>query len=100
MRSVTYCTFGNSYYLKNTEGRAQMPEEGITARRPTVVEVTKNVGLIGELGAFSPGLRSLRENRERSRRSLRSEFGGFPLLQQGELDFSPAEKRFLSEGGL
>jgi hypothetical protein len=26
------------------------------------------------------------------------EFGGSPLLQQGELDFSPAEKRFLSEG--
>jgi hypothetical protein len=24
--------------------------------------------------------------------------GGSPLLQQGELDFSPAEKRFLKDG--
>ena len=32
--------------------------------------------------------------------AIRPEFGGSPLLQQGELDFSPAEKRFLSQGGL
>jgi hypothetical protein len=27
-----------------------------------------------------------------------SGFGGSPLLQQGELDFSPAEKPFIFEG--
>jgi hypothetical protein len=46
-------------------------------RRPTLFEVTQNVRLIGELGAFSPGLKSLRENLERS-----PDFGGSPLLQQ------------------
>jgi hypothetical protein len=29
---------------------------------------------------------------------IHPEFGGSPLLQQGELDFSPAEKRFIAKG--
>ncbi len=31
---------------------------------------------------------------------LHPDFGGSPLLQQGELDFSPAKKDFISQDGL
>jgi len=41
------------------------------------------------------GLKSVRENLK-SRRSP-PEFGGSPPLQQGALDFSPAETRFISQ---
>ena len=45
-------------------------------------------------GLKNLGLKSLREDQKRGHRSLRFECGGSPLLQQGELDFSPAEKSF------
>jgi hypothetical protein len=38
-----------------------------SARRPAVVEGTKNIRLIGRLGAFSPGLKPSHPKMERSR---------------------------------
>ena len=44
-----------------------MRSDGRSARRPAVVEVTKTYGLIGELGAFSPGLKPGHCKTKRSR---------------------------------
>jgi hypothetical protein len=54
--------------------------------------------ICGGLSSFERGLKGKQQVPEYLFESLPAKVGGSPLLQQGELDFSPAEKRFLILG--